>query len=141
MQFVWVVLAVPGTFVTYRSSLDGSVKRLLECRKRRTRWSAALWMAKERHRSGVLNTDVKLAQFRGYFPLSAMGTVADCYDNAMCESFLATLECELLDRRFKTQAEARMAIFRFIESWYNPHRANSRLDYLSPIDYERKYAA
>ena len=72
----------------------------------------------------------------------SMGTVADCYDNAMCESFFATLECELLARRrFKTQAEARMAVFRFIESWYNPHRAHSRLDYLSPIDYERKYAA
>ena len=55
----------------------------------------------------------------------------------MCESFFATLECELLDRRhFKTQLEARMAIFEFIEGWYNPHRRHSALDYLSPIDYE-----
>jgi transposase InsO family protein len=45
----------------------------------------------------------------------------DCYDNSLCESFLAILECELLDRRrFKTQAEARMAIFEFLERWYNP---------------------
>ena len=45
-----------------------------------------------------------------------MGSVGDAYDNAMCESFFATLECELLDRRkFKTKAQARMAIFEFIE--------------------------
>ena len=68
----------------------------------------------------------------------SMGSVGDCFDNAMCESFFATLECELLDRRrFKTQIEARMAVFEFIEGWYNPHRRHSALDYLSPIDYER----
>jgi len=72
----------------------------------------------------------------------SMGSVADCYDNAMCESFFATLECELLDRkRFRTQAEARMAVFDFIEGWYNPHRRHSSLDYASPIEYERKNAA
>ena len=68
----------------------------------------------------------------------SMGSVGDCFDNAMCESFFATLECELLDRRrFKTQIEARMAVFDFIEGWYNPHRRHSALDYLSPINYER----
>jgi putative transposase len=72
----------------------------------------------------------------------SMGSVGDCFDNAMCESFFATLECELLDRTsFKSQAEARMAVFDFIEGWYNPHRRHSALDYLSPIDYERAYAA
>jgi putative transposase len=72
----------------------------------------------------------------------SMGSVADCYDNAMCESFFATLECELLDRRrFRTQAEARMAAFDFIEGWYNPHRRHSSLDYESPIEYERRNAA
>lgn len=71
-----------------------------------------------------------------------MGSVADCYDNAMCESFFATLECELLARRrFRTQAEARMAVFTFIESWYNPHRTHSALNYRSPIDFERDCAA
>jgi putative transposase len=66
------------------------------------------------------------------------GTVGDCYDNALCESFFATLECELLDRRtFRSHAEARAAIFRFIEGWYNPHRRHSTLGYLSPINYER----
>ena len=68
----------------------------------------------------------------------SMGSVGDCFDNAMCESFFATLECELLERRrFKTQVEARMAVFDFIEGWYNPHRRHSALDYLSPIAYER----
>ena len=53
-----------------------------------------------------------------------MGSLGDCHDNAMAESFFATLECELLDRhRFATQAEARRAIFEYIEGWYNPHRA------------------
>jgi putative transposase len=68
----------------------------------------------------------------------SMGSVGDCFDNAMCESFFATLECELLDRRhFRTQVEARMAVFEFIEGWYNPHRRLSALDYLSPINYEK----
>ena len=71
----------------------------------------------------------------------SMGSVGDCFDNAMCESFFATLECELLDRRrFKTQIEARIAIFEFIEGWYNPHRRHSALDYLSPINYERSHS-
>ncbi|HEY3216550.1 MAG TPA: IS3 family transposase [Candidatus Eisenbacteria bacterium] len=72
----------------------------------------------------------------------SMGSVGDAYDNALCESFFATLECELLDRhRFRTQAEARMAIFEFIEAWYNPHRRHSALGYLSPVDYEQNRAA
>jgi len=67
----------------------------------------------------------------------SMGSVADCYDNAMCESFFATLECELLDRtRFKTQAEAKLAVFDFIEGWYNPHRRHSALGYKSPAKFE-----
>jgi putative transposase len=69
----------------------------------------------------------------------SMGSVGDCYDNALCESFFATLECELLDRRkFATQAEARMAVFEFIEGFYNPRRRHSSLGYLSPINYERR---
>ena len=68
------------------------------------------------------------------------GSVGDAYDNAMCESFFATLECELLDRhRFRSHTEARMAVFHFIEGFYNPSRRHSALGYLSPIDYERKH--
>ncbi len=72
----------------------------------------------------------------------SMGSVGDAYDNAMCESFFATLKCELLDRhKFKTQAEARIAVFEFIEGFYNPRRRHSSIRYLSPIDYERQIAA
>jgi putative transposase len=67
----------------------------------------------------------------------SMGSVGDAYDNAMCESFFATLECELLDRRrFASQVEARMACFSFIEGWYNPVRLHSALGYRSPMAYE-----
>ena len=70
----------------------------------------------------------------------SMGSVGAAYDNAMAESFFATLECELLDRRrFRSQAEARMAVFDFIEGWYNPRRRHSALDYQSPINYERDH--
>jgi putative transposase len=72
----------------------------------------------------------------------SMGSVGDAYDNAMCESFFATLECELLDRyRFPTQAAARLAVFEYIEGWYNPHRRHSALDYRSPVNYERTQSA
>jgi putative transposase len=67
----------------------------------------------------------------------SMGSVGDAYDNAMCESFFATLECKLLERRrFASQAEAKMACFSFIEGWYNPIRLHSALGYRSPMAYE-----
>jgi len=70
----------------------------------------------------------------------SMGSVGDCYDNAMAESFFATLECELLDRsRFKTHADARNAVFDFIEGFYNPQRRHSSLAYLSPVAFERQH--
>lgn len=66
------------------------------------------------------------------------GTVGDAYDNAMAESFFATLECERLDRRtYRTQAEVRLAIFTYIEGWYNPHRRHKALGQRSPMTYER----
>lgn len=71
----------------------------------------------------------------------SMGSVGDCFDNALCESFFATLECELLDRTsFRTPAEARPVVFQFIEGWYNPHRRHSAIDYLSPNQYEALHA-
>ena len=69
--------------------------------------------------------------------VASMGSLGDCHDNAMAESFFATLECELLDRhRFATRAEARQAIFEYIEGQYNPHRRHSRLGYRSPVHFE-----
>jgi len=71
----------------------------------------------------------------------SMGSVGDAYDNAMCESFFATLECELLDRtRFRTRTEADAALFDFIEGFYNSRRRHSALDYLSPAEYEQTQA-
>ncbi len=74
----------------------------------------------------------------------SMGSVGDCYDNALCESFFATLECELLDRRsFRSREEAGRVVFEFIEGWYNPHRRHSSIGYASPVRYEmaNAYAA
>jgi len=60
--------------------------------------------------------------------MPSMGTVGDAYDNAMAESFFATLEREVLNRRrFKSHVEAKMAIFDWLEGWYNPHRRHSSL--------------
>lgn len=70
--------------------------------------------------------------------MPSVGSVGDAYDNAMAESFFATLECELLDRRcFHTQAQAKLAIFAWIEGWYNPHRRHSSIGYRSPVTFER----
>jgi putative transposase len=67
----------------------------------------------------------------------SMGTVGDAYDNAMAESFFATLECELIDRRsWQTKTQARLALFSFIEGWYNPRRRHSGLGQMSPAMFE-----
>src|ERR1700756_3065778 len=71
----------------------------------------------------------------------SMGSVGDAYDNAMCESFFSTLECELLSRRkFVSQAEAKVACFSYIEGFYNPVRLHSALGYKSPIAYEQEHS-
>jgi len=64
----------------------------------------------------------------------SMGSVGDCFDNALCESFFATLECELIDRQsFRTRAHTRREVFEFTEGWYNTHRRHAALDYTAPI--------
>ena len=69
-----------------------------------------------------------------------MGTVGHAYDKAMAESFFATLECELIARcTWRAKTEARLAVFTWIESWYNPHWRHSALNYLSPNNFGRKY--
>jgi putative transposase len=68
----------------------------------------------------------------------SMGSKGDCFDNAVAESFFATLEKDLLRRRsFATRQDARTAVFDYIEAFYNPIRLHSTLDYLSPVDYEK----
>ena len=72
----------------------------------------------------------------------SMGSVGDCFDNAMAESFFATLECELLARTsLSTHAEARAAVFDFVEGWYNTRRRHSALGYVPPLEFERLHAA
>jgi len=72
----------------------------------------------------------------------SMGSVGDAYDNAMAESFFASLECELIERRsWRSKAEAKTAVFTWIEAWYNPRRLHSALGYLSPIKFEEKTVA
>ena len=72
--------------------------------------------------------------------LPSMGSVGDCYDNAMAESFFASLECELIDTNdFRNRAEAKSEIFRYIEAWYNPDRRHSGIGHRSPVNFEKSY--
>lgn len=73
---------------------------------------------------------------------ASMSRRANCYDNAVAESFFATLRWELLERQqWPTRAAARSAIFEYIEVWYNRHRRHSTLDYLSPLQFEQRLRA
>ncbi len=72
--------------------------------------------------------------------LSSMGSVADAYDNALAESFFASLQTELLDRRtWSTRNELAQAIFEYVEAFYNPIRRHSSLGMLAPNDYEHRH--
>lgn len=74
--------------------------------------------------------------------LPSMGSVGDCFDNAVAESFFATLKAELLHRQiWPTRAAARLAIFEFIAVWYNRQRRHSTLGYITPIEYEARAQA
>jgi putative transposase len=103
----------------------------------------------QRQPSGVIHHSDRGCQYTSYAfgkrcreagVMPSMGSVGDAYDNAMAESFFATLERELLNRRcFKSQAAAKMAVFEWIEGWYNPHRRHSSLGYRSPVNFERAH--
>jgi putative transposase len=107
----------------------------------------ALWQ--RRPREGVIHHSDRGSQYtslafgwrlREAGLVASMGSRGDCFDNAMAESFFATLECELLARqRFPTRNAARMALFDYIEGFYNSHRRHSALGYLSPAAYERRW--
>ncbi len=111
---------------------------------------AALEMAlTQRRPTGVIHHSDRGCQYTSYAfgkrcqeagVMPSVGSAGDAYDNAMAESFFASLERELLNRRhFKSQAEAKMAVFEWIEGWYNPHRRHSALGYRSPVNYERAH--
>ena len=70
----------------------------------------------------------------------SMSRVGNCYDNAVMESFFGTLKTECATQQFATRAQARTAIFEYIEAWYNRQRFHSSLGYLSPLEFELKSA-
>ncbi len=74
----------------------------------------------------------------GIFP--SMGRVGSALDNAMAESFVSTLKAEMAGHQFPTREAARMAVFDYIEGFYNPTRRHSSIGYMSPADYERAIA-
>ena len=72
--------------------------------------------------------------------LASMGSRGDAYDNAACESVISTIKCELIRRHsWRTRDAARLAVFRYIETFYNPHRRHSALGYQSPVAYRLDY--
>ena len=109
----------------------------------------ALGMATARHRPGpgLIHHSDRGGQYRSLAfgrtlrdsgILASMGSRGDAYDNAACESFMASIKTELVKRNtFKTRDEARLAVFSYIEGFYNPERRHSALGYLSPMEYEK----
>lgn len=76
-------------------------------------------------------------QFRGFPVTQSMSRKGNCWDNAVAESFFKTMKTEMVyHRKFKSKAEAKLAIFEYIEVWYNRKRRHSALGYLSPCQYE-----
>jgi len=74
--------------------------------------------------------------------LSSMGSIGDCFDNSVAESFFGTLQLALLDEhRWDTRQQLALAVFDWIEAWYNPRRRHSYCNMLSPNDYESTVAA
>lgn len=109
---------------------------------------SALRMAREARRPApglIFHSDrgsqyasaVYRAELEAHGMVASMSGRGDCYDNAVAESFFATLEFELIMRSdWHTREEARRAIFRYIETWYNRKRRHSTLGYISPAEYE-----
>jgi putative transposase len=81
-------------------------------------------------------------RLRGNGLLGSMGSIGDCFDNSVAESFFGTLQLELLDEHhWKSRQQLAQAIFEWIEAWYNPRRLHSYCQMLSPVDYEAAHAA
>ena len=108
----------------------------------------ALIMAiKNRHpQSGLLHHSDQGSQYTSYAYQQelakhkiqvSMNRAGNCYDNAVVESFFATLKTECVDRKFLTRSEAKRVLFEYIEVWYNRNRQHSSLGYLSPVEFEQ----
>jgi putative transposase len=96
-------------------------------------------------RGGEYTSHALERALRRHGALASMGSVADCYDNAMAESLFATLECELFDQqpsgRFENRREAKLAVFDYLEAFYNPRRRHSSLGQISPAEFEARHTA
>jgi putative transposase len=96
-------------------------------------------------RGGEYSSHQLERELRRHGALASMGSVADCYDNALAESLFATLECELFDQqpigRFQTRREAKLAVFDYLETFYNPRRRHSSIGQVSPARYETEHTA
>ena len=109
----------------------------------------AIWRRRPKHKSGLVHHSDHGTQYTSWAfgqrlrtagLLGSMGTVGDALDNAMAESFFATLQIELFDhQKWETRAELAQAIFEWIEAFYNPERRHSSIDYYSPVDYEQAH--
>jgi putative transposase len=81
-------------------------------------------------------------RLRGAGLLGSMGSVGDCFDNSVAESFFGTLQLELLDEHeWTSRQHLALAVFEWVEAWYNPKRRHSYCNMLSPVDYEAAHAA
>ena len=90
-------------------------------------------------RGSQYTSEAYRAELAAHGMVASMSRKGDCYDNAVAESFFSTLEFELLMRHdWQTKEEARRAIFRYIETWYNRKRRHSTLGYVSPAAYEEQ---
>lgn len=85
-------------------------------------------------------SEAYLALLQAYGIHVSMSGVGNCYDNAMMESFFATLKTECVVECFATHLQARQTIFEYIEVWYNHYRRHSALGYLSPVQFEQRIA-
>jgi putative transposase len=94
-------------------------------------------------RGGEYSSHALERQLRRHGALASMGSVADCFDNALAESVFATLECELFDQqpggRFTTRREAKLAVFDYLETFYNPRRRHSALGHIAPATFEARH--
>jgi putative transposase len=94
-------------------------------------------------RGGEYSSHALERELRRHGALASMGSIADCFDNALAESVFATLECELFDRqpggRFATRREAKLAVFDYLETFYNPRRRHSALGQISPATFEARH--
>jgi putative transposase len=97
-----------------------------------------------RDRGGEYSSHALERELRRHGALASMGSVADCFDDALAECVFATLECELFDRqpggRFATRREAELAVFDYLETFHNPRRRHSALGQIAPATFEARHA-